>query len=253
MEMRDKEFDRLFNARLNDLETEPSPMVWQKVAKQLDGKKATRGITTYLSIAASVVILISAGLFFYSHPKDKAVNKPDKNDSFVAHNKPQIVADSTPKVNDKKITVEVTSATGKAVKDLKKRVIKSLRGAEQTNKANESPSPQQVVEPLVASVPQREAITLPPAVPDVDIPLTPKALAVEQPVVNNRQPATVNAQLPDKAPEKKRGISGLGGLINAIVAKVDKREDKLVEFTESDDGALLTGVNLGLLRIKKQQ
>ena len=77
---------------------------------------------------------------------------------------------------------------------------------------------------------------------------------MEQPVINDRQPAAVNAQIPDKAAGKKRGISGLGGLINAIVAKVDKREDKLVEFTESnDDGALLSGVNLGLLRMKKQQ
>ena len=58
----------------------------------------------------------------------------------------------------------------------------------------------------------------------------------------------------DKLPGKKRSISGLGGLINAIVAKVDKREDKIVEFTESnDDGALLSSVNLGLVKIKKQQ
>jgi len=152
--------------------------------------------------------------------------------------------------------VKVASATEKTVKDLKKPVIRSWNGAEQTKEAIKMASTQQeqINEPLIAAVPAQEVITLRPAVPAVDIPLTPTALAMEQPVINDRQPAAVNARVPDKAAGKKRGISGLGGLINAIVAKVDKREDKLVEFTESnDDGALLSGVNLGLLKIKKQQ
>ncbi|NNU34325.1 hypothetical protein HK413_09510 [Mucilaginibacter sp. S1162] len=45
-------------------------------------------------------------------------------------------------------------------------------------------------------------------------------------------------------------------MVNALMAKIDKREDKLIEFSDSDDdenGSDLTGVNLGLIKIKKQQ
>jgi hypothetical protein len=57
----------------------------------------------------------------------------------------------------------------------------------------------------------------------------------------------------EKAPVKKRA-SGLGGLINTIVAAVDKREDKLIEFTDAnnDEGSRVTALNLGIFKIKKQ-
>jgi hypothetical protein len=47
----------------------------------------------------------------------------------------------------------------------------------------------------------------------------------------------------------------LGGLINALIAKVDRRQDKLIEFSDSDDDdaeSNVTGLNLGLIKIKKQ-
>jgi hypothetical protein len=46
----------------------------------------------------------------------------------------------------------------------------------------------------------------------------------------------------------------LGGIINTIVAAVDKRDDKLIEFTDNDDddGSRVTAVNLGIFKIKKQ-
>ena len=45
MEMRDKEFDQLFTAKLDEFEMEPSPAVWQNIAAELDGKKAKPAIT----------------------------------------------------------------------------------------------------------------------------------------------------------------------------------------------------------------
>ena len=46
----------------------------------------------------------------------------------------------------------------------------------------------------------------------------------------------------------------LGGLINLVIAKVDKREDKIIEFDESDeDESNLTALNLGILKIKRNK
>ena len=47
-----------------------------------------------------------------------------------------------------------------------------------------------------------------------------------------------------------------GGLINAVVGKIDKRKDKVIEFNDDDDdddGATVTGVNLGIIKIKKEK
>jgi len=41
--------------------------------------------------------------------------------------------------------------------------------------------------------------------------------------------------------------------VNFVIAQVDKREDKLIEFTESDEGTEVSGINLGLLKIKSKK
>jgi len=64
MDMQDKEFDKLFNQKFEDFEVEPSPWVWDNIAGELDGKKAKRTIMPWLSIAATVLVLITAGVLF---------------------------------------------------------------------------------------------------------------------------------------------------------------------------------------------
>ena len=51
----------------------------------------------------------------------------------------------------------------------------------------------------------------------------------------------------------KYKMHSLGDLINAVVAKVDKRKDKFIEFTDKDEESLITGVNLGIFKIKKEE
>ena len=52
---------------------------------------------------------------------------------------------------------------------------------------------------------------------------------------------------------KNRKVRGVGGLVNFVISQVDKREDKLIEFTESDEGTEVSGINLGLLKIKSKK
>lgn len=257
--MRDKEFDQLFNDKLDGLEMEPSPMVWQNIAAELDGKKSkARAWVPYLGIAASVIVLLSAGLLFFNQRKDEAEDKPKKNDPLVADNRPQGVVKAD--VGTQIRTTERT-AIDAAPRNIARRLAENTtppakKAVQQNQAAIESPAQQNTESLIAAVVPKQEATNVQSVVPTIDIPLTPKVLAtIEQPDADNKVPmVAANDEMPDKTPVKKRSIRGLGGLINAIVARVDKRDDKLVEFTESDDGgSLLTGVNLGLLKVKKQQ
>jgi hypothetical protein len=57
----------------------------------------------------------------------------------------------------------------------------------------------------------------------------------------------------DEFNSRNRKVKGVGGLVNFVIAQVDKREDKLIEFTESDEGTEVSGINLGLLKIKSKK
>jgi hypothetical protein len=96
-------------------------------------------------------------------------------------------------------------------------------------------------------------VTEPVQIPNMQVPDKETPFAV--PANNNKDviEKTVITEETENAPTKKRGIHSLGGLLGAIVAKIDKREDKLIEFTEGEGNtSTITGLNLGLIKIKKK-
>ena len=118
---------------------------------------------------------------------------------------------------------------------------------------NAKPEQQQVL----AAGPQKQ---LPPkaVVPDNSTPLTNKQ-APEQVQAYSAQPQI--AALPVVAINKdtvtartRHGVHSFGDLVNVLVAKVDKRRDKVIEFSPDDDGeSHVTGINLGIIKIKKRE
>jgi len=58
------------------------------------------------------------------------------------------------------------------------------------------------------------------------------------------------SELADRTPKRK--IRSIGGLVNYVVGKVDPRDDKVIEFTDNDEGTEVSGINLGLLKIKSK-
>jgi hypothetical protein len=74
MNMQDNEFDDLFRSKLDNFEIEPSAQVWQNIDAELDGKHRKRSIFPMLSIAASIIVLITAGILFI--PKKENI-RPD--------------------------------------------------------------------------------------------------------------------------------------------------------------------------------
>ena len=72
--MQDKEFDHLFKSKLDGHETEPSPMVWNNIADELHGKNEKRRMMLYVSIAASIIILVSAALLLFNQTEESFVS-----------------------------------------------------------------------------------------------------------------------------------------------------------------------------------
>ncbi|MBB5396133.1 hypothetical protein HDC91_002182 [Mucilaginibacter sp. AK015] len=253
--MQDKEIDRLFKSGLDNLEAEPSDKVWAKITSGLDMKK--RRWKTYLGAAASLIILLSAGLYFMYGVKDD-VEKP--------------VQITAVKVNKPVKAIEpVVAATETIEPPLQKGVALNATTRPRRQKAKNnitpdvSPAPvvpvpyQEILQPAtqLAQTVQKTEDDIKFVVPDKQTPLNEKIIMPDEVSATAgtlaAQPVT-GAKTIAAAPAKKHRIRNLGDLINVVVSKVDKRKDKLIEFsdTKDEDESIVSGLNLGFIKIKKQ-
>ena len=258
--MQDKEFDELFRSKLDDFEIAPSAKVWQGINSELDGDKRKRLLVPFMSIAASIIVLVTAGLLFI--PKKGKVNTQHPVTTIIAKIKTPVIP--VPPVN----TTPAPVNTPKVTPDQQVAVNQVAQGHHIKMKPSVAPlkAQQQDIEqePLpAAEQPELTALPAKQSTSNAVVPGNETQIAVKQPVIDNAdfisKPAIAAAQLPaaakpDAAPVKKRhGIRSLGDLINVVVATVDKRKDKVIEFTNSDDDdeSNITAVNLGVIKVKK--
>ncbi|WP_342647186.1 hypothetical protein [Mucilaginibacter sp. CSA2-8R] len=265
MNMQDKDFDDLFRTKLGNLEAEPSARVWNNISAELHGSKK-RKLSPVWSIAATTVLLLSAAAWFLT-------NKPIENQqNQVAANRKQVVIKNQPAENNiKTVTPDVmeqfAEATGNRrivvnkIAHVERKNVRQLNNTAASGKQvltqsvlvqENAPVINTINQPVLAAVvnqPENQAV-----VPDMNLNnqrLTATAENVIQPEFVKTSEAMIDRQ-PER--KKKRGIHTLGGLINVVIAKVDKREDKIIEFTETDDDqANITGINLGLFKVKKEK
>ena len=254
--MQDKEFDQLFRSKLNDLEIEPSKTVWQGVNTKLSDNKRKK-IIPFLSIAASIIVLIGAGVLFI--PKKTAVVKPSAKNRIAIAEPKRVISLTVIKqqpVIVPKITLIATNNRVHLYHTSKNNLNASSVKQELTAK-NELPASENDQQVLAAVSSSKNEVK---QVSAID---TSTKLAVITPVLQNNTIAAV----PDKQTEtvpavdkvtdaiaiKKHRIHGIGDLLNVVVAAVDKRKDKVIEFGDSDgDGASITAVNLGIIKLKKE-
>ncbi len=259
MAMQDKDFDKLFNQKFEGFEVEPSPMAWDNIAAELDGKKSTRSVMPWIRVAAAVLIIATAGVLFLKN--DTQTNDGEKKDKLVA-NRVKPVVPVKPEVHEVNEPASVVTSKPKIAK-----VATQLHKYKPNKAAKTNPiiavkvTPADITEhdptinneTIIAAVTNPASTQTQATLPDVQ--LTPRTLNAD-PQANVEKPITASTEKQNTEPAKKRGIQSFGGLINAVVAKLDKRDDKLIEFSDGDDGddnaTKLTGVNLGLIKIKKQ-
>ncbi|HVW96567.1 MAG TPA: hypothetical protein VHA56_11420 [Mucilaginibacter sp.] len=253
--MQDKEFDSLFRSKLENFEAEPTSQVWTGISERLDGKTGYRKLVPYLSIAASVLILAAAGIVFI--PRTSKNTKGDKPVVKTGLVKTQPVAPAQPAQPSVKEEA-VKPATGATNTMAQVRHSNAVRPTvkEPVKQAVEQPAiPEEQVhqpEQLLAAV-QQKPESIDPVLPTGSTPLIAKDITDEAPVVTATPAAAASDEPVTTRP--KRRVHGIGGLLNTVIAAVDKRKDKIIEFsnTDDDESSTITGVNLGILKFKKEE
>jgi len=264
MEMQDNEFDKLFRTKLDGFEAEPSTGVWARIIAELNGGSRKKALIPFLSIAASVIVLLAAAILFIpqklpvngKHPAKNGISKTAqglKNISIVSNQqkpaaiKPSAAIGVTRAPNPAKL-VAVRHQT-KAIKRIN--INEAMPAIDQSlpDKGDD--------QRLIAALPQVRGDNIKAVVPDETIQLAVKQTVDQLPTFKTK-PVLLASQIPainsnDTVPvEARHKIHGLGGLLNAVVAKVDKRSDKFIQFGDSDDDeSNITSVNLGIIKIKK--
>ncbi|RYG06577.1 MAG: hypothetical protein EOO02_00065 [Chitinophagaceae bacterium] len=252
--MQDKELDQLFRAGLEGLEMEPSTKVWEGITgKHNAGKK--KKLLPYLSIAATILVVVSAGILVISG-QDKVITKQPVQNSVAKH---------TPV--SKKNAVVITRPVLKVIKVDKspkaERIAAMPEKKARTKAVKQEQIPEIKVEPIVQQQPVLVATvktvrTLEPVVPDNDIALSQKTITPPPEAFKTTPVVMASVKLPDTGteqtqPVKKKKINSFGGILNAIVAKLDKREDKFIQFNDADGENNITAINLGIVKIGKEQ
>jgi hypothetical protein len=245
--MQDKEFDQLFKDRFEEAEIQPSARLWDSIAEELEPKKKAISLPVYwLSAAAVAGVILTIGLL---SPKTETIKLQQQAG---AHVRPS-AAETT--------VAETTAVTGNNVQGL------SADSRAETAAASSTPL---VIAPRLsdADIKNSLAVVQPqePAEHPVHKETDTFAATPVSETARQTAPTTevmiARADLPEEntvssvtevtTPEH-RGIRNVGDLVNFVVGKVDKRENKIVQFdTDDDDNSSLVSLNLGIIKFSKK-
>lgn len=258
--MQDREFDDVFRNKLDGFETEPSAKVWMGIDETLDEKSRRKAILPWLGIAASIVVMVSAGILFI--PKKTA---PQHNNG-IAKAKP-VSAITKPKeekvIKAPALQTEITAAPVSAKHTIHhaKKIEQAVAPVEQPAEVIAKTEPAKTIEqPLLVAVPQNQQQVPQPVVPGPETPLAVKQTANTNAPEQQTKPALIaQQQTPVTKPAvsatpKRHGIRSFGDLVNLVADKVDKRRAaQLNGGGDDDDESVIAEVNKGIQRIKKDR
>jgi len=242
--MSDEEIDEMFRQKLQSYEDTPSALVWKNISKELQPKTQVKNNTSRIWMAAASVILCALFVLIFLPGKPPVRLQASQ----VAEPKP-IELSEAPKFKTKKLhepkgimflerLASMRTESDRHVKDYKERgkaISENIAHMAHTQQTEiQAPG-------ITAAIRHAEE---------------PKVLTTEEPGVEKTSPIPVLAlaqQEPEEPTVHREKIKSLGDLVNFVVRQVDPRKEKIIEFTNHDEGSSVSSINLGLLKIKTKQ
>lgn len=232
--MQDKDFDQLFKDKLAHAEIEPSAALWQNIEQQLQPKRR-RLLPVYWAAAAVAIVAVTAGLLF------------TKEDKIQLQGQVQIVTKTEMPVEQDEIHVQqqvqkVQSVNVKEISKVKKNLL-----AMQPLAADDHLNLKPITELNILPVPEMNL--------KEEVIIKEEGLKGEVLLAAIDVPATATADALNGQDEQveRKGIRNIGDLVNFVVEKVDKREQKFLEFkTDDDDNSSLVAINIGIIKLNSR-
>ena len=246
--IQDKDLDKLFKDRFENLEVQPSAGSWKKITDTMDKPLKKRKAYPFWMAAASVVLLATAALLIYKPVE--VIRLQGKANTQISSNVGDQLKNEPQDLNENNIGVKVSGLIDKEPSSLKaNRLSQKLK----TRYVREIPS---VVKPEKRT--SKDLITN-----DILIAKNNEKVPVkrtEDKVLTKIYEPVYSAQIEERDLEmvsaeeiSRPRIKSVGGLVNFVISRVDKREDKIIEFKDGEEGSEISGINIGLLKFKNRK
>lgn len=257
--IQDNEFDRLFKDQLSDSEVEPSVNLWNRIEPQLAKRKSRRS-PYYWAAAATVLIALSAGLLFTQNENQpmKAQQSTDITVSKVeaAEQRDVVQAD----VPEQPVVLRETDVNTRTVNVGDQRQAPPVAQDYAPDEKKSLLAMQPVVDKLHHNNTTLVQKIEQPAEQGMEFPAADVALAdISVSAVTNAPVAAVDAitettETIEIEQITRPRIRNAGDLVNFVVDKIDKREQKIVEFrTDEDENSSLVAINIGPFKINQRK
>ncbi|TDO23219.1 hypothetical protein [Pedobacter duraquae] len=242
--MQDKEFDQLFKDRFEEAEIQPSPALWGAIQAEITPVSKRRAFPGWWMAAAVVLVGVSAGLLFNKTEKIQLQGKAVVATA-TEHTPITVTADQSGK--------EVSTGT-----DL------SLA----TKKNNSLATDNQMDNKVLVVSEEKSLITVQPneglshplhigneTLAKVDVGTVKENTNTDIAIASADIPATtVDAVVNENDQAEHTRIRNVGDLINFVVDKVDKREQKFLQFkSDGDDNSSLIAINIGPFKLNPRK
>lgn len=255
----DKDFDQLFKSSFEDFEVAPSADSWKKISEELE-KKPSKKLFVFWSAAASILLVLSIGIGLYTNNSAGVIPKVAiANDVLVAE------SPATESVNkgaigglaeNKNVLLKSDLKSGPKIKSFTKR--ESDVEINITKEANQMP-----VNEVLATNGQEENVTRINPIKNIKTALQPEITEKnDEKIITDSESRLVLAQafksneksVEEKVVGKRIKFSSVGDLVNLVVAQVDKRENKIIKISKTEESENeITGINLGLFKFSKAE
>lgn len=273
--MQDKEFDELFKNRFEDAEVAPSSNLWNNIEEKLVVKRK-RIFPVYWGAAAAVIAAVTAGLLFYEGEKPVNDVVAVQHPVIVNEDKPAAVQDEPEAIQNNVVAEQNNVVPGKQVVSRRQMEYQSV-SARRVNPADAGTGVESDINGAdrkiifaVSDAEKKDLLAMQPSPvishPDYkelqlkqEVIKLPKAIA--KPV---EEVMLASADVPSAARDEEvvnenkqadsKGIRNVGDLINYVVDKVDKREEKFIQFNrDDDDNSSSIALNIGMFRISPKK
>lgn len=235
--IQDKELDQLFKDKLTAAEVEPPAALWANIEQQIQPKRK-RFLPVYWMAAAVAVVAVTAGLLFTN------------NDKVILQGQPEVVAVKplTEPIVEKPVTAPVLPNAN---------VVENIAAAVKVKRTTAKQFPKKellAVQPLATKEHLKPIITNPAeeVLKVADLPIDVETLPVtEIALAPIKTPQPINEDVMEgNSRSERKGINNIGDLVNFVVEKVDKREQKFLRFkTDDEDNSSLVAINIGIIKL----
>ncbi|ADY52911.1 hypothetical protein Pedsa_2363 [Pseudopedobacter saltans DSM 12145] len=234
--MSDKEFDAFFKASLEEFEEEPTKDFWVAIESETNSSEpdSRKNKFPFLWAAASL-ILLGLGFVFFKSDAERVQLRSEKIE--ITNSQVEISETYSRPVNHPGFKPNNQAEN-------EKRFLELMASTELEDKPVEKR--RRYMENLPdrsAEIKERQLVKVVSNVIDKN-----QDTEKQEPEIK-LQETLVQVDSPQ---ETKERVRTLGDLVNFVVGKIDKRENKIIHVSKTDESDMeITGINLGLIKYRK--